>query len=137
MGDFAGGMLKYLKRHPVPRVTIAGGFAKMAKLGQGLLDLHSKRGELDREWLDGLMRDAGAPGSLVAFAHTANTAQLILEEARRAAFPIGDLVAEAARGTAAQVIEGTGIALDVAVFDRQGQLVARAPAPTAHAPLPR
>ncbi len=26
MGDFAGGMLKYLRRHPVPRVTIAGGF---------------------------------------------------------------------------------------------------------------
>src|ERR1700676_1607729 len=42
MGDFVGGMLKYAKRHPVPRITIAGGFAKMTKLGQGLLDLHSK-----------------------------------------------------------------------------------------------
>ena len=25
MGDFAGGMLKYLRDHPVPRVTVAGG----------------------------------------------------------------------------------------------------------------
>src|ERR1700681_4551815 len=25
MGDFVGGMLKYLRRHPIPRVTIAGG----------------------------------------------------------------------------------------------------------------
>src|SRR5438046_3040134 len=25
MGDFAGGTLKYLRRHPVPRITIAGG----------------------------------------------------------------------------------------------------------------
>src|SRR5499427_721906 len=32
MGDFVGGMLKYLRRHPVPRVTIAGGVAKMTKL---------------------------------------------------------------------------------------------------------
>ena len=45
MGDFVGGMLKYLRRHPVPRVTIAGGVAKMTKLAQGLTDLHSKRGE--------------------------------------------------------------------------------------------
>src|SRR5205807_396989 len=39
MGDFVGGMLKYLRRHPVPRVTIAGGIGKMTKLAQGLLDL--------------------------------------------------------------------------------------------------
>ena len=51
MGDFAGGFLKYLRRHPVPRVTIAGGFAKMTKLGQGMLDLHSKRGSVDLVWL--------------------------------------------------------------------------------------
>src|SRR6202453_2794189 len=47
MGDFVGGMLKYLRRHPVPRVTIAGGVAKMTKLAQGLTDLHSKRGAVD------------------------------------------------------------------------------------------
>ena len=54
MGDFVGGMLKYLKRHPVPRVTIAGGVAKMTKLAQGLLDLHSKRGAVDLDGLAGL-----------------------------------------------------------------------------------
>ncbi len=47
MGDFAGGTLKYLKRKPVPRVTLAGGFAKLAKLAQGHLDLHSSRSTVD------------------------------------------------------------------------------------------
>src|SRR5690606_35483592 len=47
MGDFVGGLLKYLRSHPVPRVTIAGGPGKMTKLAQGLLDLHSKRGSVD------------------------------------------------------------------------------------------
>src|SRR5437660_9578868 len=28
MGDFVGAMLKYLRRHPAPRLTIAGGFGK-------------------------------------------------------------------------------------------------------------
>jgi cobalt-precorrin-5B (C1)-methyltransferase len=46
MGDFVGGMLKYLARHPVPRLTIAGGFAKLTKLAQGNLDLHSSRSEV-------------------------------------------------------------------------------------------
>src|SRR5271155_5413538 len=31
MGDFVGGMLKYLRAHPVRRVTVAGGMAKMTK----------------------------------------------------------------------------------------------------------
>ena len=47
MGDFVGGMLKYIRTHPVPQVTIAGGVAKMSKLAQGMLDLHSKRGTVD------------------------------------------------------------------------------------------
>ena len=64
MGDFVGGMLKYLRRHPVPRVTVAGGMAKMTKLGQGLLDLHSRRGEVDLNWLSRIATDrAAAPSS--------------------------------------------------------------------------
>ncbi|MCG2991316.1 cobalt-precorrin-5B (C(1))-methyltransferase, partial [Escherichia coli] len=35
MGDFAGGLLKYLRVHPIDRLTIAGGFAKLTKLAQG------------------------------------------------------------------------------------------------------
>ncbi len=58
MGDFAGGMLKYLRAHPVPRVTVAGGVAKMTKLGQGRLDLHSKRGGADLPGLAALARGA-------------------------------------------------------------------------------
>ena len=124
MGDFVGGMLKYLKQHPVPSVTIAGGFAKMTKLGQGLLDLHSKRGRVDNEWLAGLLQRAGGSPELCAKAREANTAQHVLELAREAdaqmAARLGELVAEAAWTAAARVLEGSGIALDVAVFDRAG-----------------
>ena len=47
MGDFVGGTLKYLRRHPVPRLTLAGGFAKLAKLAAGHLDLHSGSSRID------------------------------------------------------------------------------------------
>ncbi len=60
MGDFVGGMLKYLRTHPVPRVTIAGGFAKMSKLAAGRLDLHSKRGVVDLNLIADWLRELGA-----------------------------------------------------------------------------
>ncbi|WP_035643478.1 cobalt-precorrin-5B (C(1))-methyltransferase, partial [Bradyrhizobium sp. ORS 375] len=96
MGDFAGGMLKYLRRHPVARVTVAGGFAKMTKLGQGLLDLHSRAGEVDLSWLADALREAGAPDALVTAARGANTALQVLQDADRAGFPAGQVVADAA-----------------------------------------
>ena len=123
MGDFVGGMLKYLRRHPVARLTIAGGFAKMTKLGQGLLDLHSRSGSVDRAWLAGLLDAAGAPADLIATCRTANTALLVLQEAEKRGVPVGDLVARAAWKTASKVLDGTDIALDMAVFDREGHLV--------------
>jgi len=61
MGDFVGGMLKYVRTHPVPRVTIAGGVGKMTKLAQGLLDLHSRAGSVDLAVLAKLAEEAGGP----------------------------------------------------------------------------
>jgi cobalt-precorrin-5B (C1)-methyltransferase len=126
MGDFVGGMLKYLHKRPVPRVTIAGGFAKMTKLGQGLLDLHSRAGAVDLAWL---CRDAAALGgdeavlAAIAQAASAGEALLICE---RAGLAIATAVAEAAQRSAARLVAGTGMTLDVAVFDRDGRLLARA-----------
>jgi cobalt-precorrin-5B (C1)-methyltransferase len=125
MGDFVGGMLKYVRRHPVPRITIAGGFAKMTKLGQGLLDLHSGAGSVDLAWLSGLLQQADAPADLVELCRDANTALLVLQESERRGIPVGQFVAEAAWKTAVRVLDGSSIALDVAVFDREGKIVGR------------
>src|SRR6478735_11716690 len=59
MGDFAGAVLKYLRRHPVPRLTIAGGIGKLAKLADGHLDLHSGRSTVDFAALAALVDGAG------------------------------------------------------------------------------
>ena len=54
MGDFAGGLLKYLRRRPLPRLTIGGGFGKLSKLAMGHMDLHSGRSQVIwRNWLRG------------------------------------------------------------------------------------
>jgi cobalt-precorrin-5B (C1)-methyltransferase len=127
MGDFVGGMLKYLRRHPLPRVTIAGGVAKMTKLAQGLLDLHSKRGEVDCRALAQLATVAGAGEDIARGVLAANTAAQAFALARDAGIALGDKVAQAAQETAQSAVAGTDIAVEVILFDREQNLVGRAP----------
>ena len=118
MGDFAGATLKYLARHPLPRLTLAGGFAKLSKLASGHLDLHSGRSQVD---LDRLARLAGVPAIAEA-----NTAMHALELARQAGVPLADRVAADARDVALGVLGGTPVAVDVLVVSRAGEIVGRA-----------
>jgi cobalt-precorrin-5B (C1)-methyltransferase len=127
MGDFVGGMLKYLRRHPLPRVTIAGGVAKMTKLAQGLTDLHSKRGEVDLTVLAKFATAAGAGEQVARGVLDANTAAQAFAIAQAAGIALGDQVARAAQDTAANIVAGTDIAIEVVLFDREQNLVGRAP----------
>ena len=126
MGDFAGGMLKYLRDHPVPRVTVAGGVAKLAKLSQGLLDLHSGRGRVDLAALAEAAVAAGGDDALAGSIMTANTAQLAFALARERGIALGDAVAARAWQVAAEVLAGSGIMLELVLFDRDGMVQGRA-----------
>lgn len=137
MGDFVGGTLKYMKTHPVPRVTIAGGVGKMTKLAQGLLDLHSKRGSVDLEALAKLAETAGGSADLSARIRASNTAAEALGHAESQNIALGDAVARGAWQTASAVVAGKPVEIEIAVFDRDGGLVGHAPFARAHAAPPR
>jgi cobalt-precorrin-5B (C1)-methyltransferase len=127
MGDFAGGTLKYLRTHPVPRLTLAGGFGKLAKLAQGQLDLHSSRSRVDVASLAVLLAEAGAPASVVDAAHAAAGAGEVLSLADASGFgsALAEGVARRAREVALATLAG-GTDVDVVVFDRSGALLGRA-----------
>ncbi len=126
MGDFAGAVLKYVRRHPVPRLTVAGGFAKLSKLAAGHLDLHSSRSQVDKGYLAGLARLAGADEELAAAVAAANTGLEAVQLCAARGVPLGDMVAEAARTTALGVLRGAPVAVDVICVDRAGNIVGRA-----------
>ncbi len=125
MGDFAGGMLKYLRRNPVSRVTIAGGFAKVTKLAQGFLDLHSGRSHVDFDWLASSVDALGANSDLIDNVHNAKSAGHVLQLSQSHDIEIGNWVASRAAETALRVLADSPIKLDVRVFDRGGALVGR------------
>lgn len=117
MGDFAGGLLKYLRLHPVKRVTIGGGFGKIVKLAQGAMDLHSGRSQVDFSWL--------AERSTLELRErilAANTAQEVLELAGP----------ELARRVAAEALSHVDAMLagaskaDVMIVSRNGRIIAHA-----------
>lgn len=124
MGDFVAGMLKYLKTHPIARVTVAGGIGKMVKLAQGLGDLHSKRGSVDHDFLAEVAAGAGADAAVVERIRHANSALEVLEISREVGLEIGAPIAAAGWATAARLLAGSGIELEVVIFDRKGGLVA-------------
>jgi len=130
MGDFAGAMLKYLRDHPVPRVTIAGGFAKLTKLAAGHTDLHSSRSKVDSAFLADLLRETGAAKDEVAMASSARTAGEVLQIAGVHKSALALAVARRAQHTAATFLkEGQrspkAIQLEVLVVDRSGNVLAQ------------
>ena len=125
MGDFAGAVLKYLRRHPVPRLTVCGGFAKLSKLAAGHLDLHSGRSQVDKGFLASLARQGGASAQLAARVAEANTGLAALQLCAAEGVPLGDLVAAAARDQALGVLRGAPVSADVLCVDRSGAVVGR------------
>ncbi|KZB66634.1 cobalt-precorrin-6A synthase [Thalassospira lucentensis] len=125
MGDFVGGMLKYLRRHPVEFVTISGGFAKLVKLAQGHMDLHSSRSEVDFEKLAETVAALGGDTGLVSEIASANTAKQVLELCTSRNVDIARTIALQAAEAARATIDGAS-AIEIVVVDRAGRIVARA-----------
>jgi len=115
MGDFAGGMLKYLAKHPVARVTVGGGIGKITKLAQGAIDLHSGRSQVDFERLAALVSN-----ERVADANTA------LEAFEIAGPVLAEKVAQSALSQIQDRFGTPDVVFDVVVIDRKGAIIARA-----------
>ena len=126
MGDFVGGLLKYLRTHPVERLTIAGGFAKLSKLAEGAMDLHSARSQIDHEALAARLGGLGADAALVEKALAANTANEVLALAQKARLPLADAIAQKARDAALDMLKGKAIEVDILITDRAGNIVGAA-----------
>jgi cobalt-precorrin-5B (C1)-methyltransferase len=110
MGDFVGGTLKHLRAHSVARLTIAGGFAKLANPA-GHLDLHSAQSRVDATALGEMLAALGADNATVATTRAAAGAAEILALA-------GSWKEALARLAAARAGE-------VAIVDREGEFLAR------------
>jgi cobalt-precorrin-5B (C1)-methyltransferase len=129
MGIFTGDSLKRAVDRGVDRVTIGGMIGKIAKLATGQMQTHVAGGGVDVAFLADLARDAGAPADLVGAIARANTGRHVEALVDVAGFEsfyrhVADRTAEACRAYV-----GGRLAVEVALFDFEGRLHARALAP--------
>ena len=118
MGDFAGGLLKYLKVNPVQGVTIGGGFGKMCKLAQGHMDLHSGRSQVDFDWL--------AARVDIALTEKVLRANSALEVLQMAGPVLAQRVAEEGLVFVQKTLFPSSVVADVMVVDRDGKIIGHA-----------
>ena len=120
MGDFVGGTLKYLRKHPISRLTLAGGIGKMTKLAQGAVDLHSGRSQVDFEKLSALAGSLGFDPEPVKSANTA------LDAYAKTGPALAQALAEQARAAALTMLDGAPVQVETIVIDRAGTILGRA-----------
>ena len=125
MGDFAGGLLKYLRKNPVAKLTLAGGFAKITKLAQGAMDLHSGRSSVDMEWLAKKTGALGGDNELNNEIIHCDTAMQALELAHNANIDLPGFVAIQAHKKATAILRDAPVGVEIIIVSRSGNILAR------------
>lgn len=126
MGDFAGGMLKYIRQHPVERVTIAGGLAKITKLAQGAMDLHSGRSQVDFDLVASELLQRGVEAQLCEKVRGANTMLEVAGMTGDKGIEVAPFLAHKALATTREILRNADIAADVVIVDRKGKVIGHA-----------
>ncbi len=124
MGDFVGGLLKYLRKQPVEHITIAGGFAKITKLAMGFMDLHSGRSQVDLNWMSEQFKLLGANKNLANQIKNANTALECLNIADKHNINIAQHIAILALAAAIKITNRPAIKIDILIINRAGDIIA-------------
>jgi cobalt-precorrin-5B (C1)-methyltransferase len=127
MGDFAGAVLKHLRKVPLAKLSICGGFGKISKLAAGHMDLHSRHSSIDLPQLARWAAAIGADDTLQAAIVNANTSQQALALAHANNIALGDAVCAHALQFARGVVPAQ-IAVEVFAIDRVGAIVGHAQA---------
>lgn len=124
LGGFVGGALSYLRRHPVGRLTLAGGCAEMAAVACGRLDPAAERMPADLRDLALLMAEQGVPATVSAAAREAGDDIEIVTMAHNCGLDLGGLIATRA---SAVIFEQTGrsFPVEVVTFDRSRAVIGR------------
>ncbi|MBT8767958.1 cobalt-precorrin-5B (C(1))-methyltransferase [Metapseudomonas boanensis] len=125
MGDFVGAVLKHLRKAPVDKLSLCGGFGKISKLAAGHLDLHSRSSSIDLSQLAAWAGELGASAELQRSMREANTSQQAQALASKAGIRLGDAVCAHALAFARSIVP-VQVALEVFAIDRQGNIVGEA-----------
>ncbi len=121
MGDFAGAVLKRLRRVPMEKLSICGGFGKISKLAAGHLSLHSKDSSIDFGFLGEQAARAGGSQALRSRIMRANTSLEVLAWCQDKNLRLADTICSLAKEAALKAA-GCRCEIEVYALGRDGAL---------------
>lgn len=123
MGDFVGAVLKHLKKAPLQKLSLCGGFGKMTKLANGHLDLNSRASSINFEHLAQLAKEVGADTALADYILACNTSVQALKACQEKDIDLATRVCQAALAKARSIVPAE-VEIEVWAIDRKGNFVA-------------
>jgi len=109
----------------VPRVTIAGGFAKLLKLSQGEMDLHSSRSQVNIEKLRSEIKKLDPNNSDHVELRKISTANQCLSILGPKKYELAKNVAVAAQDVVVKYLKKDSVSIDIMIVDRTGDILAK------------
>lgn len=125
MGDFVGAVVNHVKKVPVKKLSLCGGFGKISKLAMGKWNLHSQASSIDLGFLATLAEKQGADDALKEKIVASNTSIEALKHCDQQNIDLALAVCEAALLQVRKKIS-PHIQLEVWVINRQGDMIGRA-----------
>lgn len=122
MGDFAGAVLKYLKKTPISKLSICGGIGKISKLANGHMDLNSRVSSIDFDHISTVAKSLGANENLRNKILHANTSVEALQLCQAQQIDLGKCLCEKAYQVARKVVPES-VDIEVVAIDRKGHFV--------------
>ena len=122
MGDFVGAVLKYLKKRPVQKLSLCGGFGKLSKLAQGHLDLHSRQSSIDFAFLAQLAKTGGGDKNLLKNIKASNTSIQALNLCEQQQIDLAAIVCRVALQKVYSILPQS-IEAEIWAVNRQGQII--------------
>ena len=122
MGDFVGAVFKHLRKVPMQKLSICGGFGKMTKLAAGNSSLHSHDSSIDFEFLANLAKELGANTEILSTIKHCNTSLEALKHCEQHQIPLANRISQLAREHALVASHNT-VEIDVYCVNKSGELV--------------
>lgn len=122
MGDFVGAVFKHLRKVPMRKLSICGGFGKMTKLAAGHSSLHSHDSSIDFDYIASLARELGANDELIGNIRQSNTSLEALKHCQQHQIPLANRISQLARNHALEACHHS-VEIDVYCVNKSGQLV--------------
>ncbi len=136
MGDFAGAVLKHLRKLSkqtqsqntsgqlsIHKLSICGGFGKISKLAQGHMDLNSRASSIDFDFLVEVAKEQGADDKLCQQIVQSNTSIEALQHCQHHNIALASALCTRALAVAQNIVPEQ-IEVEVIAIDRQGNIVA-------------